>query len=330
MDAGGAAGAGGAIGAGAGGAAGAAAAGDAGAGAGATRFPTGTYTTCAEGLYDNILNAAGFEDGATLDVAQDGGALTATYVDQSGATSTLGFTLTSSTSATLAGTAQITAGFSVQCVHGPGNVGTYPAVMDATAGALTVAGGTMFLTVTGTVHGDAGSCGPQSAPATFWVVGADGPAAEPSADTTTPPPATALPGVYTCNSQVETRYESDGTKQFVAGGGQGGTLEVAQDGATLTANYAGDTGIAGTLRFDPATETTAIATAAAHQNATTPCEVPIGAGSAPPQTSGTLSVAAASITAVGPTLFLSFAGAMDASSACTGAQKAGSVICHKQ
>lgn len=300
---------------------------DAGADSGAPAFPTGTYTSCAEGLRDNMLNLAGFEEGATLTVAADGDALRATYVDMNGVTSTLGFAPTSSTSARLAGTGAVTAGFAVQCVQGVGSVGSYPATLDVTDGALTYAAGTVFLTVTGTVHGDAGPCGPVSAPATFWVVAADGPVAQPDGAVATPS-ATGLAGSYACISQVETAYESGGMKQFVAGGGENGTLMLTGEGATLQAAYSGDTALAGTLHFDVATDTTATATAS--QSVTVPCEVPIGMGAPPPQTSGTLSVGAASISALGTTLFLSFSGAMNASSACAGARKAGSVICTRQ
>lgn len=292
--------------------------------AGAPPFPTGTYTSCAQGLRDDMLDIAGFEQGATLDVVQHGSTLIATYVDQNGSTNALAFAPATSTSATLAGEAQVSAGFSVDCVQGVGAMGTYPAVLDATAGALTYSAGTVFLTLTGTVHGDAGPCGPTSMPATFWVVGAGGPAVEPAA-TAPPPSPTGLSGTYACTSQVETEYASGGSKDFVAGGGPGGQLTLTRTGATLSAHYSGDTALAGTLHLDLATATTATA---AGQDLTTLCDVPIGTpGALKP---GTQSVAAASLTAVGPTLFLSFSGTMDAGSACAGARKAGSAICTKQ
>jgi hypothetical protein len=136
------------------------------------------------------------------------------------------------------------------------------------------------------------------------------------------------PGAYSCTSQVETAYESNGGKQFVASGGQGGALTLLQQGTTLTAPYSSDSALVGTLQFDLATETTA--TASAGQSVTTPCEVPVSTTSGVPETPGTLSVSAASVTALGSTLFLSFAGTMAASSACAGARKAGSVICERQ
>jgi len=72
-----------------------------------------------------------------------------------------------------------------------------------------------------------------------------------------------------------------------------------------------------------------LASAAASQTLAVPCAVPIGAASGLPSPAA-LPVAAGSLTVVGSTLFLSFAGTMDASSSCSGAQVAGTLICAKQ
>ena len=84
---------------------------------------------------------------------------------------------------------------------------------------------------------------------------------------------TPLPaGQYACNSQVETHAQIDGIDHFVAGGGSG-TLTLAQDGAKGSAQYAGDSSLAGTLSLSVTTSTTA--TAEAGQTLMAPCVVPL-------------------------------------------------------
>ena len=34
---------------------------------GTQAFPVGTYTTCAQGVHDNVINSAGFQSGAPAD-----------------------------------------------------------------------------------------------------------------------------------------------------------------------------------------------------------------------------------------------------------------------
>ncbi len=132
-------------------------------------------------------------------------------------------------------------------------------------------------------------------------------------------------GAYACRSQVETRFDNNGTTTFVSGGGKDGTLVLTQGGAQATAEYSGDTALSGTLHFDVTTTTTA--SVQASQSLTALCET-IGAPSA--GATGSLSVSAGAIAANGDTLVVSFAGSMDDGSACAGAHKAGSVICSKQ
>src|SRR5262245_31908186 len=69
-------------------------------------FPIGTYTNCAQGVRNpsgNVfLNAAGFESGAVLTLAQTGNTVQSRYIDQSGITQSVSFSTTTGTSATLA------------------------------------------------------------------------------------------------------------------------------------------------------------------------------------------------------------------------------------
>jgi len=291
----------------------------------------GIYTTCVEGTHDNVLNAAGFQSGAVLTLAQSGGALTATYVDQNGATSSFDFAPTTSTTAALAPAGQMASGFSGQCVEGPGNEGFYPAVMTATAGALSYDEGMVFVMLEGAVEDDAGPCGAQSIPTSFWLLCEDrqggAPPPEPAGAGATASAAPRPVGQYACSSQVETYEAIQGTNEYVAAGNNG-TLTLTQTGADVTAQYTGDSAIAGTLLLTTTTATTA--SAAASQSLSVPCNVPIGAPSGPSSSPATLPVAAGSLAVVGSTLLLSFAGTMDASSSCSGAQVAGTLICAKQ
>ena len=90
----------------------------------------------------------------------------------------------------------------------------------------------------------------------------------------------------------------------------------------MSAQYAGDSSLAGTLSLGVTTAATASADAG--QTMMAPCMVPIPTGT---QTPGLLSIAAGALAIDESTLFLSFAGTMAASSSCPGAQVAGSVIC---
>jgi hypothetical protein len=305
--------------------------GDSGA-AGTEAFPVGTYTTCVEGMHDNVLNTAGFQSGAVLTLTQSGGTLSAKYVDQNGATSSFEFASTTSTVGTLAPSGQTASGFSGMCVQGPGNAGVYPAVMTATAGALTYDEGTVFVMLEGAMLDDAGPCGAQSTPAAFWLLCEDRQGGAPSpgpagATTTTSPPQLPV-GPYTCSSQVETYDAVQGMGEYVAGGSNG-TLTLTQTGADVTAQYTSDSAIGGTMLLTATTATTA--SPAASQSLTVPCAVPIDPSGAPPSLSPSpLPVAAGSLAVVGSTLFLSFAGTMDARSSCAGADVAGSLICTKQ
>jgi hypothetical protein len=272
------------------------------------------------------LNVVGFESGAVLTLAQSGNTVKSTYVDQNGVTQSLTFSTTTGTSATLAEKGQVIPGFTGLCVMGPGNERTYPVSMTATAGALTYNGGTVFVTLIGGLKSDARACPTLSAAKeSFWLLCKDPQGGVlPSVDSG-PPSVTQLPaGRYSCNSQVATYASINGENQFVAGGGSG-TLTLTENGAKVTAQYSGDSSIAGTLRLIATTSRTA--NAGPNQTLMAPCTVPIRLGTS--QTPEPVPIAAGSLIINDSTLFLSFTGSMSASSSCPRGQVAGSVICSK-
>ena len=192
-----------------------------GAATGTAAFPVGTYTNCAEGFFDlgshGDLDSSGFEAGATLTLGQSGSDLTATYV-QNGITQKLDFSVTTSTSATLAPTGQLVHGFTGMCVVAPGDFGLYPGVMSTSAGALAYDAGMVFITSQGIVQVDAGTCGTLSTPGTYWIICEDrqGETAPPiEAGAPSPAPLLAT-GEYACRSQVATYDYIDGTNEYLS------------------------------------------------------------------------------------------------------------------
>lgn len=294
----------------------------------AAGFPIGTYTSCAEGA-DNpsgnqFLRVLGFQDGARLTLAQSGTTVTSTYVDQNSLTRSLRFSTTTDTLATIAHKGQVIPGFKCLCVLGPGRWAGYPASMTVTAGLLAYNAGMVFLTLTGDLRSEAGACGALSqSEARFWVSCENRQGgALPAVDAGPAPLAKLLAGRHSCRTQIVTLDHFNGLNQYVVGGATG-TLTLTEDGARVTAQYSGDTSLAGTLRFKAKTSTTA--SAEAGQTLMAPCM----AMGRPSRTAEMLPIAAGSLTMIDSTLFLSFAGAMADNSSCPGAQLAGSVICSK-
>jgi hypothetical protein len=294
---------------------------------GTAGFPIGTYTNCARGVRNpsgNIfVNSAGFESDAILTLTQSGTTVTSTYDDQNRVTQTLRFSTTSGTSATVTQTGQVIPGFVGLCIMGPRNEIAYPATMNIRAGALIYDAGMVFIALTGGLEADAGTCGKLSEPvASSWLLCEHRQEGALRSTDAGSPAVTPLPaGQYSCKSQVEILAHVDGTNQFITGGGSG-TLALSQDGASVSAQYSGDSSLAGTLRMSVTTSTTA--NAEAGQTLMTPCVVPTRS-----QTPEPLSIAAGALAISDSTLFLSFAGTMAASSSCPDAQVAGSVICSK-
>jgi hypothetical protein len=294
----------------------------------AAGFPIGTYTSCAQGANNpsgnEFMRAGGFQDGAQLTLAQSGRTVTSTYVDQNGLIQSLRFSTTTDTLAIIAQKGQAIPGFKSLCVLGLGSGAGYPASMTVRAGALAYNAGMVFLTLTGKLRSDAGACGALSqAAASFWVAceSRQG-GAVPSVDMGRAPVAQLQAGRHSCRTQLETLDHSNRRNQYVAGGGTG-TLMLTEDGAKVTAQYSGDSSLAGSLRFAATTSTTA--SAEAGQTLMAPC---MGTGR-PAGMPEMLHIAAGSLTMIDSTLFLSFAGTMANSSSCAGAQVAASVICSK-
>ncbi len=282
-------------------------------------FPVGTYTSCAFGTVvpGPFLMTSGFDYGATMTVTENGDARTATFVDGSGGTSAWTFTTKTNVSAALAPGAQ-TAGFgSSICVYGVGasHEKFFPTRFDATSGALTYQSGVVFVALDGelTSHAD---CGDMSASARVWIGCMEGPAPVVTAPASTSPFPS---GDYACTSQIGTHATLDGKNAFITSGNRG-ALRLTQTGAHVTARYTGDTELVGTLALTLDTATTG--SADANQTLTARCELD--------PTTGELDITAASLTAEGDTVFVSFAGAMSASSACPSAKKIATLVCTKK
>nr|UXE44844.1 hypothetical protein Hi04_10k_c3807_00009 [uncultured bacterium] len=290
-------------------------------------FPVGVFTRCALGGSASFLIPTGFEAGATLTVSQTGSARgstrTAMFIDSSGQSYVWSFAPTSSVSAVLASSPQLTAGFgSAVCVHGIGvsNETFFPLQLDATSGSLQYESGTVFLALDGELksHTD---CGDVSERASEWIVCTGGPVLSVSAPA--PPPG---PGIdwaierLACKSQVGThgRLTVDGKDLdgYSTNGGDG-ALTLTRAGNDVTAQYTGDPELSGTIHLT--VNAGGGATTGTAQALTARCDDLTPA-------SGELSVSAASLMRSGAT-FLSFVGTMSASSGCGGAEKIATLIC---
>jgi hypothetical protein len=309
--------------------------GDTGGGATSSgAFPMGTYTRCAEGVHNedgnDFLDVVGFASGSVLTLVQSGETITAQYVDENGDARTYTFATTTITSATLAPSGQTASGFSGSCVQGPGDEGAFPAAMTATTGTLTYDDGAVFLTLDGSLQGDGGACGAESTHSSDWIVCDDRLGGVPSPEPTPPAVTAQLPGrPYACAAQIATYDDVEGEMEFVTSGGAG-TLELAQGGTSVSARYTGESDLTAHLTFTATTATTALA--GSGESVMTPCTVPIGAfgGGGPSPTPVALPIDAASIALDGETLFVSFTGTMDASSTCSGARVAVTLVCQAQ
>jgi hypothetical protein len=309
-------------------------------------FPVGTYTSCSAGAQTPLSGStflSSVVDGGALTLAQSGTTVTSTYVDHRGLTQSLRFSTKTDTLATIAQGGQVIPGFMRRCAMGPRRAAGSPASMAVTAGVLVYDAGMVFLSLTGDVPSDAGACGALSeSGASFWIICENRQGgAVPAVDVGSAPVAKLLAGRHSCSTQVHTRYHIsfDNLANFAKAtgmvekgingldfggvGGASGTLTLTEDGARVTAQYSGDTALAGTLRFHAKTSTAAGAEAG--QTLMAPCTVP----GLPSRTADMLRIAAGSLTVIDSTLFLSFAGAMADDSSCPGAQVAGSVICSK-
>jgi hypothetical protein len=131
-------------------------------------------------------------------------------------------------------------------------------------------------------------------------------------------------GVFSCQSSLSAAGTYQGTSYDAVSGGNG-TLTVTQSGRVVTAVYADDLFVNGTLAFVATTDRSA-EPAAAGQTLTFLCPAPFGM-----MQSQDLSIASGSLTMDGTTLFLSFSGtatpASPGPSACDGVKIPGTLTC---
>jgi hypothetical protein len=295
--------------------------------ANAASFPVGTYTSCAQGTNTPSGNlfprTAGFQDGARLVVTESGATVTSTYVDQNGVTQALQFAPAADGLAVIGKMGQVIPGFKSLCMLGVGSGAGYPASLTVSSGGLAFEAGKVFLTLTGELRSEAGACGVlRQTEASFWVSCGNRLGGAPVVGAGPAVVAKLPPGRHACRTQMETLDRIDGQNEHVVGGGTG-TLILTEDGARVTAEYSGDASLAGTLHLQGRSATSA--SAGPGQTMTAPCMAP----GRRVRASESLTVAAGSLSEIGSTLFLSFAGVMGEGSSCAGAQVAGAVICEK-
>jgi hypothetical protein len=197
----------------------------------------------------------------------------------------------------------------------------FPETMTPTAGALTYADGAVFLSLTGSISGGAGTtCGEQSAPTNLWLV-CGAPGSGSGAPPSPPAPVPVLPsGSYTCSSLEGTQWLTPAMNVYASMAATG-VLTLSQSGATVTAEYTGDSELAGTLIFTATSPTTAAADPA--QAMAAPCQV-VGNDPGPPEP---LRVSAASLAIHEKTLMVMIRGAMPDATGCPGVEKIAGIVC---
>jgi len=267
--------------------------------------------------------------GGSATLAQAGSVLTVSFGGDGGVYDTsLSFTQTSATSATLIPGQEID-GISVPCAP----LQFAPSVAQLQSGSLTFNAGTLFLSVEGTDEAvDAGAgCSNPGGQASVLITCRDVPGVpEGGVDAGAASLGSAFVGAYTCVSDVVNAkgatpmaYESvDGENAW----NPTGKLTITETGGILTAAYANDSNVEGSLQFVATTETAAVP-ATTNQTMQVVCNNPWSmAGSQPPST---LPVTSSTLTIDGSYVVLSLAGDMTASSTCPGAETFVSVLCSK-
>jgi hypothetical protein len=199
-----------------------------------------------------------------------------------------------------------------------------PAVTALAGGSLTYNGGTLFFSAVGTAGAfDAGGgCSNAGGPASLLVAcsgNSPGEAAGTSTASNSETLGSDLVGVYSCTSS--TLVSGTGLVSAAAGAG---TLSVTENGGVLTADYANDISVQGSLTF-VATADSAAFPAKADQTIQIGC-----AGAAAPGTSTLVSmpVTSSSLSLNGSSVVLSVAGTMGSGS-CNGASTAAFLLCAK-
>jgi len=272
--------------------------------------------------------------GGSATLAQSGSVLTVSYGGDGGVYDTsLSFTQTSATSATLIPGQEID-GVSVPCAP----LQFAPSVAQLQSGSLTFNAGMLFLSVEGTDEAvDAGGgCSNAGGQASVLITCGDvAGVPEGGVDAGSDSDAAAslgsnFVGAYTCvagviNAKGATpmAYESvDGEDAW----NPTGKLTITETSGVLTAAYANDSNVAGSLQFVATTENAAVP-ATTNQTMQVVCNNPwTMTGSQPPST---LPVTSSTLTIDGSYVVLSFAGDMTPSSTCPGAETFVSVLCSK-
>jgi hypothetical protein len=302
-----------------------------------TGFRLGTYDNC---VTDTILSVpgGGGEVGVagSVTLSQSGSTFTVSYGGDSGVFTvpSLQFTQASDTSATLLA-GQDVSGVSVPCAP----LDFAPTVTQLVSGSLTYNAGTLFLSVEGAaLPVDAGGgCSNPGGQATILIACSDD-----AADAGAPPPAadaavasseamgSDFVGVYTCSSATVNSklappqgYESTSSDTDST---TAGTLTMTQAGGVLTAAYANDLFVQGSMQFVAATPTAAFP-AVANQTMQVECNNPYDSETNTPMSP--LPVTSSTLTLDGSYLVLSLFGDMTSTSTCPGAETFVSVLCSK-
>jgi hypothetical protein len=278
---------------------------------------TGSYPTCFF-FQGSGGGAAGYLGDAGLTVVENGSSLSATFA-YGGAASTLDFALFAETAATLAPTPQHLTPV-VDCVAGPSDI--VPATLSATSGTLTSDSNAVFLSVVGSVAANGGSpcvqaVGTEETVTIVCEKGDGGASSGEPGDAVGAAAASFPTGTFACDALVGSNGPHD---QLLSEGA--GTLTLSQAGANVTATFGNSTGYPkGALQF-VVTSPTSANPVAGSQTLSAPCLV------SGPSATGTVNIASGSLTMTGRTLFLSFAGAFDAT--CQGLRAGGSLACTRQ
>jgi hypothetical protein len=259
--------------------------------------------------------------GGGMTLGRSGSVLTANYGDANGAG---GIPAASLRSATLLPSQDAT-NIEVPCAP----LEFTPTVAQLASGSLTYNAGTVFLSVEGTAEPvDAGSgCSNSGGPASMIVKCSDDTGGLPGADIDAGPSeggsGSGFVGVYSCNDSDQSYRAPPGGLE--SGGGGTGTLTITEAGGVLTAAYADDVFIEGSLQFTAKTEGAAAPTTS---NETMQVFCP-GSGNPPPDGGNLypMLVTASSLTIDGSWVVLSFVGDMPSSSGCAGLTTSVSVLC---
>ncbi len=285
---------------------------------------------------DTVLEVSG--GGGDLGMAgsvtltQSGSVLTVSYGGDGGLFDTsLEFTQTSATSATLIPGQEID-GISVPCAP----LEFAPSVAKLQSGSLTFNAGMLFLSVEGTDEPvDAGGgCSNAGGQASVLISCPGAGVPEGAVDGGSDPDAASLGsafvGAYTCVSGVVNvkaatpmAYESvDGEDAWTPTG----KLTITEMDGVLTAAYANDSFVEGSLQFVATSESAAVP-ATTNQMMQVLCSNPWA--QAGTQVPSMLPVTSSTLTIDGSYVVLSFAGDMTSSSTCPGAETFVSVLCSK-